>query len=180
VELKVGASKKDREKHPSAYSATVPQATEPARSNIPRSSNLRLPHEYSERDRDQFARDAFEFMARFFSNSLAELIDRNPGIDGQVERIDAHTFTSTVYRQGRKVVECSISFGGPFRSSSITFSFDARSRGNSYNESISVYADDQTMFLRSMGMNFHASREEKLTHEGAAELFWGMFIERLR
>lgn len=180
VEARPAASKKSTAERPPASSGAERQAAGVAHGNAPRSSNLSLPRAFSERERDQFGRDAFEFMARFFGNSLTELIERNPGIDGHVERIDAHTFTSVIYRHGKKIAECSISFGGPFRSSSIVFSFDPRSRGNSFNESLSVETDDQMMFLRSMGMSYRASRDEKLTHEGAAELFWAMLIERLR
>ncbi len=45
----------------------------------PRSSNLRMLKTFSEHDRDVFLDDSFEFMARFFENSLQELKARNPG-----------------------------------------------------------------------------------------------------
>src|ERR1019366_5306950 len=48
----------------------------------PRSSNLRLRKEFTQRDRDQFLDQAFEFISRFFENSLGELAARNAGIEG--------------------------------------------------------------------------------------------------
>src|SRR6185369_3387468 len=39
----------------------------------PRSSNLRIRKEFSEADKDGFLDEAFEYMARFFEGSLAEL-----------------------------------------------------------------------------------------------------------
>jgi hypothetical protein len=51
------------------------------------------------------------------------------------------------------------------------------------NESLTVQADDQAMFLRSMGMASCTSgrrEDEKLTFEGAAELYWEMFIAPLQ
>jgi len=48
---------------------------------------------------------------------------------------------------------------------------------NSYNELLSVNADDESLFLRSMGMASGGQRHDaKLTQEGAAELYWGMLI----
>lgn len=38
------------------------------------------------------------------------------------------------------------------------------------------------MFLKSMGMSIgrHSDRNERLSMDGAAELFWGLFIEPLQ
>lgn len=48
---------------------------------------------------------------------------------------------------------------------------------NSYNESLSVEADDQQLYLRSMGMaHFIDRRDAKLSEEGAAEIYWSMLI----
>src|SRR5690606_628332 len=47
----------------------------------PRSSNLRLPKTFTEADVDQFREEAFDFMAKFFENSLQELRARNDGVE---------------------------------------------------------------------------------------------------
>ena len=47
-----------------------------------RSSNLRVAKHFTERDKDAFQQEAFEYLAKFFENSLAELSDRNAGIEG--------------------------------------------------------------------------------------------------
>ncbi len=53
--------------------------------------------------------------------------------------------------------------------------------GNSYNESMSVGDNGYTLFLDPTGMaHFGQDRDTKLTHAGAAEYYWSLFIERLR
>ena len=52
---------------------------------------------------------------------------------------------------------------------------------NSMNESLSVESDDQTLYLQSMGMaSFGGQRDQKLSQEGAAELLWGILVNRLQ
>jgi hypothetical protein len=64
----------------------------------------------------------------------------------------------------------------------IAYSASETSASNGYNELLSVQADDQSMFLRSMGMAAMGGGRDtaKLTQEGAAELYWGMLIDRLQ
>src|SRR5262249_7608956 len=62
-----------------------------------RSSNLRVSKRFTDQDKDHFLQDAFEFIAKFFENSLAELAKRNPDIDGRFRRIDANRFTAVAY-----------------------------------------------------------------------------------
>ncbi|WP_444633868.1 toll/interleukin-1 receptor domain-containing protein [Cupriavidus oxalaticus] len=146
----------------------------------PRSSNLRLKKEFSELDRDEFLHQTFSFIARFFETSLQELQARNPGVHGQFRLIDANTFTAAIYQHGKRACECSVHLGaGGFRGNGIAYSNDASSRGNSYNELVTVESDDQAMFLRPMGMATFGERQT-LTQEGAAELFWGMLIRPLQ
>jgi len=46
----------------------------------PRSSNLRLPRSFTDADKDRFRDEAFDYIAKYFENSLAELSERNVGI----------------------------------------------------------------------------------------------------
>jgi len=74
----------------------------------PRSSNLRLAKTFGDRDRDRFKVDAFEYIARFFENSLGELSVRNPGTEGDFRRIDGNRFTAAVYRGGKAISRCTV------------------------------------------------------------------------
>jgi hypothetical protein len=146
----------------------------------PRSSNLRLKKEFSDLDGDQFLHETFDFMARFFEASLQELQARNSGVRGQFRQVDANTFTAAIYQQGKRACECSVHLGGGgFRNNGIAYSSDPSARGNSFNEMISVESDEQAIFLRPMGMASFGERQ-KLTQEGAAELFWGMLIRPMQ
>ena len=50
-----------------------------------------------------------------------------------------------------------------------------------YNESMSVRDDGYTLYLEPIGIaHFGQQQAAELTHEGAAEYFWSLFVERLR
>ena len=112
-----------------------------------------LKKSFTDSDKDRHVDEAFDYMALFFENSLKELgSNRNPGIEGRFKTIDARSFTAVIYRDGKKVSHCAIQhgssrgFGG-----GITYSTDERSMGNSFNEQLTIEADDQSLFLKPMG-----------------------------
>lgn len=145
-----------------------------------RSSNLRLKKEFSDADRDRFLNEAFEYMATFFDNSLNELSARNTQIESFFRRVDANRFTATVYRNGNAVSSCRISLGGAL-GKGIFFSEGEDRGSNSFNESLSVEFDDQSLFLRPMGMGRYGDEQDAhLTFEGASEYYWGRFIRPLQ
>jgi hypothetical protein len=155
-------------------------ATPPAARQLPRSSNLRVAKRFTEQDQDDFYHEAFDYMARFFENSLAELGTRNPGVEGRFRRVDADRFTAVAYRDGKAVCQCTVFLGG-LMGKGIAYAYGISNGSNTLNESLSVGVDDQSMFLKSIGMsNFGRSGEGKLTLEGAAEGYWSMFIEPLQ
>lgn len=146
-----------------------------------RSSNLRLAKSFTDRDKDRFLLEAFEYLARFFESSLIELGNRNPGVEGHFRRVDANRFTAAVYRHGKAEARCTIFMSSGFGSNSIGFAHGETDQSNSFNEQLTVGSDDQSLFLRAMGMAFHGrNRDEQLSLEGAAELYWGIFISPLQ
>ncbi|HJQ16391.1 MAG TPA: toll/interleukin-1 receptor domain-containing protein [Allosphingosinicella sp.] len=168
---------------PNAASTSMrPQPTVPPSFVQPRSSNLRVSKEFSERDKDRFKHETFEFIANFFANSLDELSSRNPGIEGDFRRIDANRFIAVVYRHGKAVARCSVFIGGSFFGNGIAYSANEATESNSCNETLSVEADEQMLYLTSMGMSFggRGERDPKLSQEGAAELYWSMLVEPLQ
>ncbi len=147
----------------------------------PRSSNLRVAKQFTERDKDRFKIDSFEFIAKFFENSLEELSNRNPGIEVTFRRIDANRFSAVVYKGGRAVSRCTVYIGSAFVQNGIAYSSSEMNEGNSYNELLSVAADDQMLFLKPLGMaRFQQEHDAKLTPEGAAEFYWSLLIEPLQ
>jgi hypothetical protein len=80
---------------PSAASSSFPGST--------RSSNLQITKKFTDLDRDRFRQDGFAYIARFFENSLRELVSRNPGVEQTLRCIDANRFSAAAYRGGEKV-----------------------------------------------------------------------------
>lgn len=161
-----------------------PPATFASPVNIPgpRSSNLRLARNFSQKDKDQFKLDTFEYIARFFENSLNELGDRNPGIDGAFRRVDANRFFATIYRNGKDIARGTVylsnddGFGR-----GICYVRGETTASNSMNESLNIETDDQTIHLKSSGLaSIGQNRDRKLTQEGAAELLWDILIQPLQ
>jgi hypothetical protein len=171
---------------PATTSAATPTATTggiiaTAMETSARSSNLRLAKTFSQRDKDQFQLETFEFMARFFENSLTELQARNPGVEGAFRRVDANRFFATVYKNGKDVARGTVFMGGGAFSRGINYVQGETTSSSTLNEALSVEADDNMLYLTSMGMaSFGRDRDPKLSQEGAAELFWRILIGPLQ
>ncbi len=169
---------------PAAPAPTAGISRPPSFSSEPRrSSNLRLAKSFSERDMDQFRVETFEYMAKFFEASLAELSARNSSVEGTFRRVDANRFTAVIYKNGKAEARCTVFMGGLMSRSSINYIPQETTESNSYNESMSVAADDQSMYLRGMGMARlmgNGSDVAKLSQEGASEYYWSLLIEALQ
>lgn len=159
--------------------AASPSLTASDLGSGPRSSNLRVRKSFTDRDKDKFLEDAFEFIAKFFEGSLDEIAKRNPGIEGNFRRVDANRFIAVIYEGGQASSRCRISCGGR-RSfmSGITYSMSDSLDESSYNEQLSVEDDGYTLNLRPLGMMMQS--KELLSVEGAAEFYWGMFVKPLQ
>lgn len=142
-----------------------------------RSSNLRLAKEFTDRDRDRFKHESFEYMAKLFENSLQELEGRNPGIETGFRRIDANRFTAAVYKNGRAISRCTVFIVG-IGAGGIAYLASESTESNAMNESLSVRNDEHDLYLKSLGMQRVGG--DHLSQEGAAEYYWSMLIERLQ
>jgi hypothetical protein len=142
---------------------------------------LRLKKTFSDADRDRFLDESFEYLAKFFENSLDELQERNSSIETRFRRIDANTFTAGAYRNGQLVARCRIFLGSPIAERGIAYSHDDTGRSNSFNESFSPVADDQGLALQSIGFAPSMRCENRrFSMEGAAEAYWSLLIEPLQ
>ncbi|HBK4768283.1 TPA: toll/interleukin-1 receptor domain-containing protein [Yersinia enterocolitica] len=144
----------------------------------PRSSNLSLPKSFTDLDKDRARHEGFEYVARYFENSLDELKNRHAGLDVDFQRIDANSFTCSVYINGSKVGQCGIWRGNQHHGmGDICYSQDNVVR-NSINESLSLADNGQSLGFRALmgGFSSGNSREELLTNEGMSEHLWGMFF----
>lgn len=154
------------------------QASTSVNAPLPRSSNLRLKKEFTEKDCDDFLRGTFEFVCRFFQGSIEAIEQRNAGITGSFDQIDSRRMAAVLYRNGKKLTECSIRLEGLGRSNGIAFSHDASVARNSWNEMLNVQASDQSLYFKSMGMAWSGGADKHLSQEGAAEFLWDLFIKQ--
>jgi hypothetical protein len=145
-----------------------------------RSSNLRIKKQFTDLDRDLFIHEGFEYLAKYFENSLIEIAKRNPGLDQTFRRVDANQFTAVAYQGGRKVCRGSASIGSAISSNGIEYSMTDEPRYGGMNEAVYVKADDQSLYFEPIGMQSYGQKHEKLTFQGAAELFWNLFIQPLQ
>ena len=144
----------------------------------PRSSNLRLKKEFTEKERDDYLRSTFEFVCKFFEGSVEAIGERNSDVTGTFERIDSRRMAAILYRGGKKIAECSVRQEGLTRNNGIAFSHDASGTHGSFNEMLSVEANEQSMYLKSLGMAWSVGgRDKHLSQEGAAEFYWELFIK---
>lgn len=147
-----------------------------------RSSNLRVRHDFTDFERDQFIEESFEYISNFFENSLRELANRNKGLAGNFRRIDGNQFSAGVYRNGKKQTSCSIWLGAEWGGKGIYYGAEQSIAGSrSFNESLSVTDDGTRLSLKPLGMStaLGGSRED-LSQQGAAEHLWALFIQPLQ
>jgi hypothetical protein len=179
VRAATAASSRPSAPSSSASAPPAPPAVAQAAPEAPRSSNLRTRREFTQRDQDRFLDESFEYMARFFENSLAELAARNSEIEVDYKRLDATRFNAAAYRNGEERTRCQIRLGGHL--GGITYSYGRHDLiENSINESLSVVVGEQMLALNPLGMPMRGKRGQHLSAEGAAEYYWELFIEPLQ
>lgn len=145
-----------------------------------RSSDLRVKKTFTQREKDKFERDAYEYIEKYFENSLAELERRNANVETEFRRIDANQFTAVAYVDGKEASSCAIRHDtGIYSLRGINYSY-GRGSGSGLNESLSVDDDGYNLHIRPMGMNISRSgSNEQLSLEGAAEAYWELFMRQM-
>ena len=149
----------------------------------PRSANVRVPSSFSDKDKDDFLHEAFTYIVEFFENSLGALERENRAISSTFRRLDATRFTAVAYREGRAASRCTIWMGGRHSfAGGIGYVENDSGETNSFNESLTVETDGDSLFLKSLGMAFvgQGHRPERMTVEAAADYLWELFLRRLR
>jgi hypothetical protein len=145
-----------------------------------RSSNLRVKRGFSDHEKDQFLEESFEYIARFFEGSLAELAKRNPHIQTRFRHIDANSFTAAAYTDGKRAAQCTIWIGDKRDFEGIVYSDQENAPRGGFNETLSITDDGYTLLLKPL-LNFRSQRQdESLSQQGAAEFYWSRFIEPLQ
>ena len=148
----------------------------------PRSSNLRIKKTFSDQEKDRFIEETYEYIANYFETSLLELKERNQHITTDFRRIDIRHFVAKVYVNGKETTQCKIWLND--RKSfpdGIAYSANSSSGDNGFNDCLSVEADGYALHLKALGIaRFAQNFDDKMTVQGGAEYFWGIFIEILQ
>ena len=147
----------------------------------PRSSNLRVRKRFTDAEKDRFTEEAFSFMSRYFEMSLRGLVKRNPQLETGFKQIATNRFRVKIYDGGNLVSQCQIIHNGGPLGKGITYSKDA-SNYDSFNEQMLVESDDQSLYLKALGMGQWGMQQKNVhfTHEGAAEYYWSMLMRPIQ
>jgi hypothetical protein len=146
-----------------------------------RSSNLRIRKYFTDLDKDRFLHEGFAYISKFFENSMKELVGRNPTLEYRFRQAGVNTFNATIYRGGKKVCAGSASVGGgAMGNEGIEYSMTDSPQHGTMNEAVYAKADEQSLYFEPLGMQSHGRGREKLTFQGAAEFFWGIFVQPLQ
>ena len=130
-----------------------------------RSSNLRVRRTFSDRERDTFVDEVFEYVATYFENSLEELAERNAAVEQRFKLISKDEFTASIYSVGEKKSSCRIwlpgqdAFGGD-----IAYAIGDSGRGQSMNDSMRVEDDGYTLGMKPLAMARPYREEQGLAH----------------
>ena len=145
----------------------------------PRSSNLRIKKDFSDLERDCARSECFEFVEKYFANSLDELKRRNPEIEVSSRQIDANSFEAAIFVSGKKRCACGIWIGSK-GFGDILYNYSGVSK-NSFNESMSMQDDGYTLSFKPLGFAHLGSDSQGfLNYQGVAEYFWEMLIQPLQ
>ncbi|WP_421774260.1 toll/interleukin-1 receptor domain-containing protein [Gracilimonas sp.] len=150
-----------------------------------RSSNLRVKKNFTDKEKDDFLVNVFEYIYKFFKNSLEELEQRNEFIDTNIERIDSQTFAAKVYKEEKLVSQCKVWRGTDFGNTEAIKYSNSISERNSFNMMFTVSDDGYTQYLESSGLHsMYQSQfnndDGKLSRQGASEHLWAMLVEPLQ
>jgi hypothetical protein len=162
-----------------ATSSGSPQSALPPTGTVftPRSSNLSLPRVFTDYDKDLACREGFEYIARYFENTLLELKKRHTHLNVDFHQRDADSFTCAIYMDGTRVGHCGIWRGNNnLGIGDICYSQNGVTH-NSCNESLNIADNGQSLGFRAlMGFALTHARDTLLTNEGMAEYLWEMFF----
>jgi hypothetical protein len=166
---------------PGDMNISSPSSTSTAILDPPRSSNLRIQKTFTDEQRNRFRKEAFDYIARYFEASLAELETRNPEITTDFERVDATRFMCVAYIAGRAVSEMTVWRGSPRGlGGEISYYLGRTTGSSSTNGGLTVRDDGHMLYLQSLFGGYHQDEKSQLSSEGAAALFWDTFMEPMQ
>jgi hypothetical protein len=129
-------------------------------------------------------RDAFATIRRHFESSLAELTQRNRGVEFDLTPVDATKFTVEVFLDGNSHGRGKVWMGGMLGGDEISYAEGSTSlHSNSVNEVLSLKSNEELVLSAMMGM-FGGRADDGLdlkhmSPEEGAEYLWRRFSSTL-
>jgi TIR domain len=141
----------------------------------------RLPRRTTDLQMDSFSRNAMRDVGTFFQKELDMLEMRDPAWKGEFRQIDANRFTGQVYVDEKEVASCTI-FRGGMGPRTIHYSQGLISTASSWNEALTVEADEGGPYLKPMGMamHFRGQRPNRMEPFDAAQFLFEMLMDQAR
>jgi hypothetical protein len=163
------------------------QVARKARPNVeavqpePAPDRLRLPRRTTDFQMDDFSRNAMRDTGMYFQKELDMLEVRDPAWKGEFRQVDADRFTGQVYFDEKEVASCTI-FRGGMGPRTIHYSQGVISTANSWNEALTVEADEGGPYLKPMGMaiHFRGQRPNRMEPFDAAQFLFEMLMDQAR
>lgn len=147
---------------------------------------------FSQREKDVFARQAFETIQAYFQDGLDQLEQHDADVQTEFDPVHRSKFLARVYVKGEPANTCKIWLGGWGHTSSdhhICYYEGrtiSRDRDDATNDMLSVATDGHQLGFEGMnfGMGFggwqqRGAEERLLSTERAAEMLWQRFSKRL-
>jgi hypothetical protein len=140
-----------------------------------------VPRRTTDLQMDQFATNAMRDVGRYFNKELDMLEMRDPAWKGVFHEIDANRFTGQVYFDEKELASCTV-FRGGMGPRTIHYSQGVISTANSYNEALTVEADEGGPYLKPMGMamQFRGQRPNRMEPFDAAQFLFEMLMDQAR
>lgn len=139
-------------------------------------SRKMITRDFSDADRELFLDECFEQIATSFKSALAELENQESAVKAKFKQVDANKFTAVIFQNGKAWARCKIVLGGGGMRLAITYSGNDDPDDNSYNESLSVKADDDGLYLKPMGMPMQdLAGRQRMNEVCAFEYLWELF-----
>ena len=151
----------------------------------------KLKKSFTQREKDVFARKAFDTIREYFEQGLKQLQEHDPDVQIDFEPVHRSKFLCHVYVKGEPLNRCKIWLGGWTHHGSedqICYYEGhnvSRDHDNSTSDIFSVTTDGHQLGLdATSGIAFRGSwgignQERLLSAERAAEMLWERFIKRL-
>lgn len=136
----------------------------------------------TDRDRRQFAKEAFSTIREHFDHALAELAAQHAGVEIDLSRVDATTFIAEIFVNGESRARCKIWHGGMLGGDSISYAEgSAVDQGNAYNECLTLSEQRGGLGLHAtmsigIGKATEGLEPGHLSPEDAGEYLWRRFV----